>query len=86
MDELDRAKLKVLVKMLLIQRSPNHYTTKQLVDRINSYNWGFRTTITNKKLSSMLKSELNRSQNHFLDGIEYSKRGNYLIFKYVGEN
>lgn len=85
MDAIDKAKLKVLVKMLLIQRSPKHYTAKQLSDIINLYDWGFHSPITTKSLTNIINYELGKNGHHFLEDIECKKRGNYRIFKYVGE-
>lgn len=82
MDENDKIKVKVLIKMILIHSNPNCLTSKQIADIINSYDWGFRTSITNKMISKLLNYELNKSENHFLKCISKEKKGGVLVYCY----
>ena len=65
MDKIDKAKLKVLIKMILIQKSPEYLSANELKNIINKYKWGIKTPITNKVISKILSSELNKNEKHF---------------------
>ena len=75
MDKMDRAKLKVLIKMILIQRSPKQLTANQLADIINKYDFAFRTSITSAVIGRLLSGELNKNQSHFMDMIKVKELG-----------
>lgn len=77
---MDKAKLKVLIKMILIQKSPNRLTANQIADIINKYEWGFRTSITSAKIARLLSYELKKHDNHFLSNIRASKRRGILVY------
>ena len=83
MDKIDKAKLRVLIKMILIQKSPKYLTSKQLADIINKYNWGFRTNISSAKIGKLMSVELNKKSNHFMDCIQSRKRKNDIkVYRY----
>lgn len=82
MDEMDKAKLKVLIKMILIQKSPEYLSANELKNIINKYKWGIRTTITNKVISKILSSELNKNEKHFMEYINCKKLGKILVYNY----
>lgn len=83
MDKIDKAKLKVLIKMILIQKSPNRLTSNQLANIINKYEWGFRTSITSAKIGKLLSYELVKTDYHFLNNIKKSKKRNGTSVYYV---
>lgn len=82
MDEIDKAKLKVLIKMILIQKSPDYLSANELKNIINKYKWGIRTPITNQVISKILSSELNKKEKHFMEYINCKKLGKILVYKY----
>lgn len=83
MDKYDKGKLKVLIKVILLQRSPKKLTANQISNIINSHRWGFKTDVTSSKISRLLLSELRKSGVHFMDKIKSSsKRNGVLVYYY----
>ena len=80
MDRYDKAKLKVLIKKILLERSPKKTTANQLANIINKNKWGFRTEVNSNIISSLMKSELNKSSSHFMDMIESSNRRSGVVY------
>lgn len=80
MDKYDKGKLKVLIKMVLIQKSPRYMSANQISNFINQYKWGFRTSITSAKVSKLLSEELMKKDKHFLSGIDSRKRGGVKVY------
>ena len=82
MNEVDKGKLKVLIKMILISKSPNYLTSNQIASIINEYDWGFKTNINSVKVGRLLSYELKKTNSHFLMNIESKKeRGiSYYMF------
>lgn len=70
MDKYDKAKLKVLIKMILLERCPKKTTANQLANIINENTWGFRTDISSNIISSLMKNELKKTDNHFMNMIK----------------
>ena len=70
MDKYDKTKLKVLIKSILLERSPKPMTAKQLANKINRNDWAFQTSIDSAKIGQLLKVELKRNDNHFLKCIK----------------
>ena len=85
MDKVEKAKLKVLIKMILIHNSPEYMTAKQICEIINNYNFGFRSTITPVKVGKLLNVELKKGCLHFLDDINMKEYGNFKTYKYGGD-
>ena len=86
MDKYDKSKLKVLIKMILIQQSPNYLTSNQLCSIINNYDWGFRSSITSSVVGKLMAYELGKTgRKHFMDSIELKRSGKYSRYRYVGE-
>ena len=85
MDMVDKAKLKVLIKMILIEKSPKKLSSNQLANIINRYKWGFRTQITSAKIGKLLSYELKKNNNNFLSSIESVKNGGVLVYYYSDE-
>lgn len=81
MDKYDKGKLKVLIKMILIQR-PYEMTANQIADIINSYDFGFRTSITSAKIGRLLAYELSKHDNHFLKDIHCYKEDKNGVYMY----
>lgn len=79
MNSNDKSKLKVLIKMILIQQSPKYMTSSQICDIINKYNWGFKTNITSNKIGKLLHSELRKSDYNFMSDIKSRKGKNKLM-------
>ena len=86
MDKVDKAKLKVLIKMLLIVNSPKVLTSNQLANMINNFKWGFNTDITSTMISSLMRSELGKYNSHFLEGVSSHKRGGSVAYSVKSEN
>lgn len=80
MDEIEKGKLKVLIKMILIMKYPCEVTARQMSDFINSYEWGFRTPITPRLISKLLLVELKKHDKHFMDNINQRKQFNYNLY------
>ena len=80
MDKIEKAKLKVLIKMILINKSPEYISSKKICDIINKYDWGFRSSITSKSISMLLKQELAKGNNHFMRDIELVKSGRGYVY------
>lgn len=85
MDKIDKSKLKVLIKMILIQRSPDSLTSNQINQIINSYEWGFQTSISSAKIGKLLGYELSKKNSHFMNDIETFKRNGVNVYKYMGD-
>lgn len=77
MNNTDKNKLKVLVKMILIQRSPRFLTAKQIVNIISEYEWGFKTEISPSKVAKLM-FEMNKNGG-FMKNIELKRRRNDTI-------
>lgn len=83
MDKYDKGKLKVLIKVVLVQRSPKKLTANQISNIINKHRWGFKTDISSSKISKLLSLELRKSGVHFMDNIKSSnKRNGVLVYYY----
>ena len=67
--------------MILINKSPNFLTSRQITNIINQYTWGFSTDINSRKVAKLLKNELRKSGVHFMMDIE-SKKGQNNILRY----
>lgn len=85
MDKIDKSKLKVLIKMILIQRSPDSLTSNQISQIINSYEWGFQTSISSAKIGKLLGYELSKKNGHFMSDIGTFKRSGVNVYKYMGD-
>ena len=86
MDDIDKAKLKVLIKMILIQKSPKKLTANQIAKIINKYNWAFRSPVTSSKIGKLLAYELRKHDKHFLKNVKSSKqRKGVLVYYYSTE-
>ena len=70
MDKYDKGKLKVLIKMILLNRSPKKTSAKQLANIINKNSWGFKTEINSRIIGMLLRNELKKHDNHFMSKIE----------------
>ena len=81
LNKSDRDKLKIIIKMLLLERSPNFVSASQIASYVNSYRWGLKNEVTSVKISSLLRVELNKNQKHFLDTIEYRKRSRGYVYR-----
>lgn len=86
MNECDKCKLKVIIKMILIQRSPKKLSSKQLANIINKYDWGFRSEITSIKVGKLIGYELNKRTKHFMDDIETSSQRNGTTVYYINKS
>ena len=73
MNNIDKAKLKVLIKMVLIMKHPDYLKASEIVSFINCYEWGLKTEITSTLISNLLKAELNKGNKHFLEDIDRVK-------------
>ena len=80
MNNRDKDKLKVLIKMILIQNSPKKFSSNQLARYINKYNWGFSESISSAKIGKLLGYELNKKNYHFLKNIIMSKQRGVLVY------
>lgn len=82
MENVDKGKLKVLIKMILLERSPKRLTANQIQNIINKHDWGFRTSITTPMVGKLLSYELKKNNNNFLDCIQSSKKkgGNNVYY------
>ena len=80
MNKIDKAKVKVLIKMILLQKSPRKLTAKQIASVINMYDWGIRTPVTSTKISTLLKDELKKNHKNFLSGVTSSKSRGILVY------
>ena len=85
MDMIDKAKLKVLIKMILIEKSPKKLSSNQLAKIINQHKWGFRTQITSAKIGKMMGYELKKHDKNFLSSIKSVKNGGVLVYYYSDE-
>lgn len=83
MNENDKSKLKVLIKKILLEKSPNRLTSNQLANNINKHEWGFRSPITSPKISSLMKYELSKHDKHFLDSVVSTKKRNGTVVYYI---
>ena len=85
MNETDKAKLKVLVKMILIQKSPKWMTANQISSIINEHNWGFHTDISPSKVSKLISMELSkRNKNRFMENVNMGKGKNKInVYQYI---
>ena len=81
MDRFDKGKLRVLIKMILIERSPKWMTANQITNIINSHNYGFRTDITASKVSKLINMESNATNSVFMKNI-HKKKGKNKINMY----
>ena len=86
MNEIDKGKLKVLIKMILIQKSPEYLSVNELKNIINRYKWGIKTPITNKVISKVLSSELNKKEKYFMEYIHCNKLGKILVYSYCKQD
>ena len=82
---MDKAKLKVLIKMILIVNRPKELTARQIVSIINNYKWGFNSEIDSRNLSKLLSYELKKHDNHFLRGVKSIKRGSSLKYFFTND-
>lgn len=73
MNNIDKAKLKVLIKMILIMKHPDYVKASEIVSFINSYDWGLQTSVTSPTISSLISAELVKGNKHFLENIEKVK-------------
>ena len=80
MNDNDKGKLKVLIKMILIHKSPQSLTANQLTKFINNYDWGFKTDITSTKVGRLMSYELKKYDRHFMDEIETVKKGGVTAY------
>ena len=85
MDMIDKAKLKVLIKLILIENSPKSLSSNKLAEIINKYKWGFRTQITSAKIGKLMGYELKKHDKNFLSSIESVKKGGVLVYYYSNE-
>ena len=85
MNKIDKSKLKVLIKMILIQRSPDSLTSNQISQIINSYEWGFQTSISSAKIGKLLGYELSKKNGNFMNDIGTFKRNGVNVYKYMGD-
>ena len=80
-ESIDNAKLKVLIKYILIQESPSGLTASQITSIINQYNWGFKSAITSSKIGKLLGYEISKHDTNFLKNIDSRKeRGRNIYF------
>lgn len=84
MDSMEKIKLRVLIKSILIHKSPNQLSAHQLAEIINEYDWGFRTGITSRKIGKFLSYELKNT--HFLNSIYSIEKGGVLVYYYSMNN
>ena len=80
MDKVNKGKLKVLIKKILLEKSPRPLSANQIANIINEHKWGFQTPITSTKISKLLLYELKKNNKHFLDCIQMKKRGKTYVF------
>lgn len=87
MNRIDKAKLKCILKMILINKSPSQLSANNLAEIVNKYKWGFNEEITSKKIGKLLNTELSRSEKHFLDCIESKTyhEGGVPVYYYASE-
>lgn len=76
MNECDKCKLKVLIKRELVQRSPKALTSNEICNLINKYDYGFRVEIDSYIVASILYSETNKPNKHFMENIVQKKKRN----------
>lgn len=79
---LDRTKLKILIKAILISRYPKGLTAAQLTDIINNYEWGFKSSVTSSKIGKLLGYELSKHDTNFLKDL-YSRKKNGANVYYI---
>jgi len=84
MDKMEKTKLRVLIKSILVYKSPNCLSANQLANIINEYDWGFRTSITSRKIGKFLSYELKNT--HFLNNIHSIEKGGVLVYYYSLNN
>lgn len=75
MNNNDKGKLKVLIKMILIHKSPQSLTANQITNFINDYNWGFKTDINSTKVGRLMSYEMKKHDRNFMDNICSVKKG-----------
>ena len=81
LNDCDKGKLRVLIKMILLTNSPKKMSANQLANRITEYHWAFRTDINSAKIGKLLREELNRSNKSFMSScIKSHKRGNIFVY------
>ena len=80
MDSIEKGKLKVLIKMVLISKYPLELTARQLSDIINSYDFGFRTSINSRTIGDLINSELRKHDRHFMENISSRKKNNIRVY------
>lgn len=80
MDSIEKGKLKVLIKMILIQKYPYELTARQLSDIINSYDFGFRTSINSRTIGNLINRELKKHDKHFMENITSRKEKNIRVY------
>lgn len=73
LNDIDKAKLKVLIKLILIYNYPNELTSKQLSDIINTYDWGFKTAVTSNVIGRLMTYELGKHDKNFMEDINFKK-------------
>ena len=86
MNDVDKGKLKVLIKQILLEKSPRALTANQLTNIINKHKWGFSSPITSAKIGKLLTMELKMNHNHFLDCIVVKKRGGTYAYQIPSRN
>lgn len=80
MNDIDKAKLKVLIKKILIDESPKSLTANQIVSIINNFEWGFKIDINSRNVSKLLQYELNKKEKHFLNDVKSLKNGGVIKY------
>ena len=80
MDSIEKGKLKVLIKMILIQKYPYELTARQLSDIINSDDFGFRTSINSRTIGDLINRELKKHDRHFMENINSRKEKSTHVY------
>lgn len=80
MDKVDKAKLKCLIKMILIHESPNQLNANQLAYVINKYDWNFRTHVTSRLIGALLKYELKQPRTFLKEIKKEEKKGTFVYY------
>lgn len=80
LDKIDKAKLKVLIKKVLIDEAPKSLTASQITSIINEFEWGFKSCVNSKNVSKLLQYELNKSEKHFMEDIKILRKNGKITY------
>lgn len=80
LDKIDKAKLKVLIKKVLIDEAPKSLTASQITSIINEFEWGFKSCVNSKNVGKLLQYELSKSEKHFMEDIKILRKNGKITY------